>query len=946
MILPSLMNKCQHICTVCLITLCLFAGGRLRADTTTSDSVFKVYEADFSQGALATPSIPGLGNPAKDVVLTKEATGSQVTVRDTGEWRGFWGVASLGTWAGFVPLNGGDHVHVASIFSTTSPGKAAATAVLLVQYYGGETVQIAGAGDLPADGQAHEIEYTLPADASKKRICALWLHLTNGGPGAASFLLQKFWIERTRVNNRLNADRILQTPPPHNARVQPVQGQMALTLDGQPISGLGWASILNNTTGDAELHDITGASGFRLTRLVFTLGEQIPLQLYPPSWLGPDQFDFSYLDSQLARIQKANPDAKVFLNVALDGAQWWVWMHPNAGSGDAPSGIPDYLSPEWRRDSRDAIRQMVAHVQTSPYSGMVIGYQLFNGATEDCGFPVDVTTPGALGRYHGFLRRKYGSDADLQAAWHKSGVTIDAALAQMTPAEQKQKTPYVPPGVDTLLFQPVLAPELQDKMEFLNHSYQQVILNFAHDIKEATQGRAVVGARTGNLMGNIWDWPYMLETQSPINELLLSPDFDMLEVQESYFGRGIGDYGSGAPIDPPQGMMAHNKLLMIQNDVRTFLSAPTEGFGRTPDLPTTLQMQRRIFANSLVHGMEEYLWQQSYHYNDPAMLADFQKMQTIDLKALHAPRDTGAQIAFVFDSNYRRFFGCDPLKDAPSRGEPLFDYLKFTWARAGVPYDMIFLDQLLKAKPYKVYVFVHTVGLTDAQSAMIKQVTCRDGKVSIFIWADGLIDGQKVNLAKMNDLIGMKLALSPKPSAWKMSPTTWFQQKAGVNANYPMGTLAIQEPSEPNAANDTFAPSFSVSDPTVRPLAVYGPGSPLAGATGVSVKDAADYTTIYSASPNLSPALLRYALARAGAFSYTDTPDNCYIDDSFLGINARQTPPAHVVHVRLPKPSGLYEVFRDEELKPSDHFDIPVDKGQTYLYYRGSKAQWEALKPN
>ena len=157
---------------------------------------------------------------------------------------------------------------------------------------------------------------------------------------------------------------------------------------------------------------------------------------------------------------------------------------------------------------------------------------------------------------------------------------------------------------------------------------------------------------------------------------------------------------------------------------------------------------------------------------------------------------------------------------------------------------MIFLDQLAKAKPYKVYVFVHTVGLTNTQRALIQQVTRRDGRVSIFFWADGAIDSQRINPAKMSDLVGMKLTLSPKPTPWKMSSTPWFQQKTGVDAAYPMGTLAIQEPSEPDAANDTFAPSFSVADPAARPLAVYDPGSPLAGETSIAVKKGPRFTTI------------------------------------------------------------------------------------------------------
>lgn len=931
--------------------MCLGMGS-LRADAPPADGLFKAYETNFAQGPDPTVDVNGIPNAAHQVTTAKTADGEQVEVRDVGVWRGFYPVGSLGQWPGYATLNGGERLHVTYTYSAAAVGSTS----LIIQYYGGAGFQIAGGNELTADGKTHTLDFTLPLDAKTQHIVSLWLRLDNPGPGKATFLLQKFTWDRPRINNRIDADRILQTPPLHVAKVTPIEGQMAMVVDGKPISGLGWASILNNTTGDPELHDITGASGFRLTRLVFTLGDSL-LALYPPSWLGPDQFDFSFLDQQMARIQKANPDAKVILDVALDRAKWWVWMHPNAAGAGYHEGVedyfitPDYLSTEWRRDSRDAIRQMVAHVQTSPYRDAVIGYQLFNGESMDCNFEVDVSTPPAVARYHAFLRAKYKDDAGLKAAWHDPRATIAAARADILPADVQRA--YSSPGAFPLLTEPYRDPELLDKTAFLNHSYQQIIENFCRDIKEATQGRALTGARTGNLLGGVWDWPTPVNSgrsisgrmtfQPPMAELLNSPDFDIFEVQEPYVGRGIGDYGSGTPIDPPQGLMAHNKLLMIQNDVRTFLSAPGEGYGRTPDLPTTLQMQRRIFANSLTHGMTEYLWQMSYHYTDPSMLADFRKMEQIELKSFHAPRDTGAQIAFVYDQNYRNYLGYDPLKDAPSRGFALFDYAKFPWARAGVPYDMIFLDQLPKAKPYKVYVFVHTVGLTDAQRAMIKQVTRRDGRVSLFIWADGAIDGQRINLAKMSDLVGMKLEMSSKLSPWKMSPTPWFREKAGVSADYPMGTLAIQEPSEPDAANDPFAPSFSVTDPDARPLAVYDPGSPLAGATGVAVKGSPNYTSIYSASAILPPTLLRYALAKAEVFSYTDTADSCYIDKSFLGLNIQQTPGPHVVHVHLPQATGLYEVFRDEELPASDHFDIAAEPGQTYLYFRGSKAQWEAL---
>ena len=410
-------NRLLFAYTICFISLGSLDCSGIFADTPEPHGFYQAYETDFALGPDPTVDVSGIPNPAHQVTVAKTADGEQIEVRDTGIWRGFIPVGSNGLWPGYATLNGGERLHVTYTYSADGIGSTS----LIIQYYGGASFAIADGSSLKADGHLHTADFALPLEAKPQHICALWLRLDNPGPGKATFLLQKFTWDSPRVNNRLDADHILQTPPKHLAKVQPVQGQMAMMVDGQPISGLGWASILNNTTGDPELHDITGTSGFRLTRLVFSLGDSL-LQLYPSSWLGPDQFDFSFLDQQMARIQKANPDAKVILDVALDRAKWWVWMHPDAASAGYHAGVedyfitPDYLSPEWRRDSRDAIRQMVAHVQTSPYRDAVIGYQLFNGESMDSNFEVDVSTPPAVQRYHAFLQERYGNDAGLQAA--------------------------------------------------------------------------------------------------------------------------------------------------------------------------------------------------------------------------------------------------------------------------------------------------------------------------------------------------------------------------------------------------------------------------------------------------------------------------------------------------------------------------------------------------
>ena len=886
-------------------------------------------------------------NPAKKFSVTRDAAGARVTVEEPGIWRGYWGVGSLGQWEGYQPIFGGERLHLT--YSVSAGAKA--QVVFSVQYLGGETFAINAPGDIQADGEMHELGFTLPSDANGKKIAAVWLRIENGGAATPQVCVGQFAWDRRRIDNRLDANRILATPPLHDARVAPVNGAMAFTIDGKPVTGLGWASILNVTTDDAEMKQMVGDTDFKLSRLVFALGESVHTHLYPPSWLGPNQYDFSYLDAQMARLLKANPNTKILLYVALDGAKWWTWMHPEAAA-IAPMqaiGVPDYLSPEWRRDSREAIRQMVAHVQSSSYANLVIGYALFNGLTMDNNYWTEMFTPRATTRYREFLRARYKTDKALQVAWRDPKASFATARI---PLDEKSGAAMVAPSEWAasqvasrfpLLREPALNRKLDDEIKFFYSQYHEVTLNFARDVKEATHRRAVTGGRTGEFMGNAWwVWPDPFVSLRPsINGLLRSPDFDFFEVQESYFGRGIADYGSGVPILPPEGLMAYNKLIVIENDVRTHLSDPAAGYGRTPDLPTTIQMQRRIFVNSLVLGMSQYLWQQSYHYNDPAMVADFRKMEGISEKALRTDRSSGAQVAFVYDKNYLDFFGYDPLKTEPSRGVSLFDFPKFSWARAGVPFDQIFLDQLPQAKKYKVYIFVHTVGLTDAQRAMIKSVVRREGRVAIFLWADGLIDGQRIDTAKMSDLTGMKIALSEKPATWKISASPWFQKQARVLANEPLGTWPINEAFAPTTPDIVYSPSFSVDDAATQALGVYDAGNPLAGKAGIALRKTPQWSSIYSASPNLRPQMLRYAAQLAGVFSYTDSDDSSYINTSFIGFNARQT---HDIHVKLPQPSALYEVFRDQELPLASAFFIPVTRGETYLFFRGSKAQWDALE--
>lgn len=935
--ITSIMNL-RHAGAFALIMACvLHTSGCSAQPEAVSKQPIVVYDYAFAREQGPKVELGGVAKPAKDWKVDKIREGILITLKSAGTWRCNWSVGEEAIFLPKLQLLGDETVRVAYTYAPPDTCKVPDEVTMAIQLEGGEIIKTATPDKIVGDSKPHEIDFKLPESCKGKRLATFWVQIDGQGCGEPRLLMQRFSLLRYNlVNTRVDADTILKTPPAHDARVGMCNGAMAMMVDGKPITGMGWVSSVIQGVPEAELRDMVGGSGFKCARLVFSLGEQsyISPRWFPSSWRGPDHFDFSYLDTQMRRIMSANPRTRVILEVDLDGAVWWVKMHPEAAGMMADKGIPDYLSPEWVADSRDAIRQMIAHVQTSPYKDAVIGYWIFNGNTLDCNYEINDSTPRAIARFRLWLKDKYKTNAALCAAWKDASASFDTAMPERIDSKEHPKIPNDPMA---LIVEPASRPRFSDSLAFRNHVYQQVIINFGKAVKEATHGKAIVGARTGNFTGNNnWDWYDAIGEKDPIDELRLSPYFDCFEVQEPYAGRGLkGEHGTGAPILPPQGLAKTNKLIIIQNDWRPH-TGPDHGFGATPNVETTIQTQRRVFVNSIANGLYPYLWQMSYHYNDPALRADYTRQEDIFERSLKSDRSTDAEVAFVYDVQYTNFLGYDPIYTAPARSHELFDFCRFTWARAGVPFDMLFLDQIEKARPYKVYVFFHTVGLTKAQRDLISRVTRRNGIVSIFVWADGLIDGDKINPNAMSELTGMKIGMSKQPRTWKMLPSEWFQKKTGAPASTLMGTLPVYEFYDTKGMDRVFSPSFRVNDPKATPLAYYEGSKDV----GIAAKWTPKWTTVYSATANLMPSLMRYAAKTAGVFQYTDTEDACYINKSFVGIHSQSK---GSVHVRLPAPSPLYDVFSDRELPSGSSFTIPVDVGKTYLYYRGSRAKWQSL---
>lgn len=255
--------------------------------------------------------------------------------------------------------------------------------------------------------------------------------------------------------------------------------------------------------------------------------------------------------------------------------------------------------------------------------------------------------------------------------------------------------------------------------------------------------------------------------------------------------------------------------------------------------------------------------------------------------------------------------------------------------------DHTYDDQLADARPYKLYVFFHTLELTPEKKALVENLVREKGAVAIFIWADFLMSSHGMDIAGMSETIGMDIAFTGDARHWKLKPEEWFLRQMNPSALYPLGDIdRFQhqgwQPGKPRPSDNFYAPTFKVVDTAARAIATYEGTTDVA----IAVKPVGKGTSIYSAPATLSPSLLRYAGELAGCFRYIDTEDALFVNESFVFIHAGRS---GNINLTLPEAGMLYEVFSGKEYPASARFTIPVGKDETYLFFRGSADEWQEL---
>jgi hypothetical protein len=723
------------------------------------------------------------------------------------------------------------------------------------------------------------------------------------------------------------------------AEVRQHMGTPALFFEERPVfAGYLWASA-PTATGYRGAQGAAAYADAGIHLHAFDVGSGGT----PPEWAGPaparpDPFDFTTVEARFGRILDVDPDALFHLRMHLELRRgrndWWLDRYPEECDLDSEGGrtTQSFASEVWRRESNEFLQAYIAHLQETGLDQHVIAYQVGAGHTGEwvkghtsmwhvCG---DYSLPMQT-CFRDWLRRTYHDDVEaLRSAWNDPSASFAAACV---PSAQAQLTTTHMAFRDPRYEQPVI-----DAYRCLADRCADLIIDFSRTVKVATQGNALAGAFYGYLMELAWnagffgenvDSPYGTTQRSGhlgLHKVLESPHVDFLVSPYSYGFRGIGGFGCAMP--PAESMRRHGKLFIVEDDTRTHLAPPDAGFGRAASPDDSVAVLKRNFAEVVTRGQGIWWLGESAHIDpvrEPAfgpLLARFQELGTF---ALSLDRTPSAEIAVLVDDESFYYESLYNDLDLPL----IFQQRLWGIPRLGAPSDTYLLRDLIEDRlpPYKLYILLNAFYLNEARREALLRQLRRDGRTALWLYAPGYID-QAPGQASMTELTGFTFGRGDH---------SWIQAMHLVAFDHPITTGLRQDLVWETGGK--FGPQFHLEDEeaTILGQIVYAQGR---CKPGFGVKTFPEWTSIYSAVPNLPAPVLRGIARAAGVHLYSEDGDVLFASKQLFGAHTVSGGPRSFT---LPSPvEVVYDLFEQRRVaEHTDQISVTLPPRSTALYYAG-----------
>jgi hypothetical protein len=679
------------------------------------------------------------------------------------------------------------------------------------------------------------------------------------------------------------------------AEVKRHKGVPTLFINGKPHNGMTYAAY----GPSVEVFRDFAQAGVDLYTFAATPTES-GYGLSRTAWTAPGVYDFSQLDERVMMVLQANPKAYFFPRLYVHAPRWWSEKHPDDcvlwDPGDGKyipflhaegKPAPTWCSDQWRQDTVEGLRQLIAHVEASPYADRCIGYHIASGSTEEWmmwGANEDQWvdySPANLACFRHWLQAKYGTVDKLQAAWGNRAATF--ATAQIPPKAKRQKAEM------GALRDPASEQAVVDFYLYDSDMVADTITYFCHAVKEITHGEKIAGVFYGYLLQLCGEQRQQNAGHLGLGKVLASPDVDFLCSPTSYAFRGLGGEGTSHFMSLLGSVEQHGKIWFDENDIRTSLSGGNVGeWGRPADVAGDIVQQDKELANCFVNGTAQWWFDVGGNrYNDPKLMGRIGELVKVATEVADLDRTPADEVAMVVDENSLCYLGvADPM------GSWLLVNQLPALARIGAPVGHYLVSDVPRIADRKVFLFMTSFAPTEADRKAIEALK-RDGHVLVFMYAPGLYRNGKVDEAGMNDLTGIRLRASMGPGAFKVTLRGGNPLTEGLEGV----TYGVDHRSFPVVYAD---------DPAATVLGTLADGHP-----GLVVKKYPNWTAIHSAAPMLPTSLLRKITEAAGVHMYIDTPDVVWASRQLLAVcvnnGGKRT-------IRLPRAAKVRDLYRGTEI--------------------------------
>lgn len=736
------------------------------------------------------------------------------------------------------------------------------------------------------------------------------------------------------INNKVGNIKVVQIERPltTTSSVEVVNGKATMIVNGEPKAPLWYARP--ERPSQFEEHIVTKFAEVGVDTIVSYIFLN---NVYGDIWT-KDGFVPDLVDSMMLDTLAGNPEAQLIIALDFNAPQWWMEENPGELAALSKESVTktnaSFASEKWKQESGEIMLAAIDHMMRQPYANNIIGFKITGGYTLEwnwwaqSGIYTDVGDFSECGihAFRAWLTEKYGNDVALQEAWGDRTVTLETV---MPPAREDRADDYW----DTVA-------TIQDMPDFMDYELYMAELKadtieyFCKLVDDHIENRLIVGTYGGYFFpGGGYEFSSAVSNVY-FQRMLQSEHIDFIKSPWMYGMREVGE--TAQFMGPADSLDLYGKLWVVEEDSRLNRKEMAEGqdgrasVGWTRNYQQSVEQIKRNFSYILSKGMGVSFYNLMWDFfDDDQYYGAIGQMYEEMTLSIGLPNESTAEIAVIVDGESQMLIPWESKYQNHTLYDSIYVEQLKELGYCGASYDMYLLDDLADGlvPEYKVYLFLATTNMTQRERDAVKALQ-KNGNILIWQFTDAIADGEKTELALMEEMIGMDLSIvSTKRKQIAASiifnNTHWLTK--GMAEGQPYGVESY----------DTMSPVIAVTDKSATPLAYHSTtsttdGTP-AGQVSLAVKEMDGWTSVYSAVPNMPQIMLRNMLKKTGCHIYTESgTDVIYANNNYVALHSIF---AGERTVELPGNYTVYDVFNRQIISTNtDSFTVTLSGKETRLF--------------